>query len=195
MNLSCTVEFGYLDAEQARTIRPTVEDIYRRSYVEAIASGDPFHSPEQFMHRFDSYTDPARGSGFAMVFVVIGGEPAGQTWGWTLGPNAAWWKRFQPDTGIADRDDFITEDGTRTFALSEIMVCAEYTGCGLARDLHDELLGSRPERRATLLVEPTNERAYAAYRKWGWTRAGVLTPSWPNAPTFDVLIKDLDTER
>lgn len=37
----------------------------------------------------DSYTDPTRGSGFAMVAAYVDGEPAGQTWGWTVGPDAA----------------------------------------------------------------------------------------------------------
>ncbi|MFQ6395723.1 GNAT family N-acetyltransferase [Nocardia sp. KC 131] len=191
MNDPDGIEFQHLDAEQARGLRATVEEIYTRSYVDAIASGDLFNSPEQFMHRFDSYTDPARGSVFAMVVARIAGKPAGQTWGWTLGPNAAWWKHFRPEDGIEDREAFVAEDGTRTFGLSEIMVCAEHTGHGLARALHDELLKSRPERRSTLLVEPDNERAYRAYLNWGWSRVGVTKPSWPDAPTFDVLIRDL----
>lgn len=36
-----------------------------------------------------------------------------------------------------------------------------------------------------------NERAYAAYRKWGWRPVGSLRPGWENAQTFDVLIRDL----
>ncbi|MEU6831586.1 GNAT family N-acetyltransferase [Nocardia beijingensis] len=190
MNLP-DVDFRHVDAVAARELRPTVEDIYRRSYVDAIASGDPFDAPDQFMHRFDSYTNPAGASVFAMVIAYVGGIPAGQTWGWTLRPHAAWWRNFQPDDRLADSDTFTAEDGARTFALSEIMVCAEYTGRGLARSLHDTLLGSRPERRATLLVEPENERAYRAYLRWGWSRVGVTKPSWPDAPAFDVLIREL----
>lgn len=81
MKLPDGVEFQRLDARQARDLRTTVEDIYTRSYVDAIASGDPFDSSEQFMHRFDSYTDPMRGSVFAMVVAYIDGKAAGQTWG------------------------------------------------------------------------------------------------------------------
>ncbi|MGY4101581.1 GNAT family N-acetyltransferase [Nocardia sp. R16R-3T] len=185
------IEFRHLDAVRARDMRASVEDIYRRSYVDAIASGDPFDSPAAFMHRFDSYTDPARGGEFAMVIAEADRHAAGQTWGWTLRPNAAWWTNFQPDETVSDRRAFTEEDGARTFALSEIMVCTEYTGRGLARALHDELLGSRPERRATLLVEPDNVRAYRAYRHWGWNRVGISKPGWPDAPTFDVLTRDL----
>ncbi|WP_329407402.1 GNAT family N-acetyltransferase [Nocardia vinacea] len=188
-----TVAFQHLDAARARELRGTVADIYCRSYVDAIASGDPFDSPDQFMHRFDTYTAPTRADVFAMVIAYLDGKPAGQTWGWTLSPNTAWWNSFQPDSTTVDRAAFTAEDGTRTFALSEIMVCANHTGQGFARALHDELLNSRPERRSTLLAEPDNHRAYRAYRNWGWTRVGITKPSWPDAPTFDVLIRDLPT--
>ncbi|MFG1792181.1 GNAT family N-acetyltransferase [Nocardia sp. NPDC049149] len=145
------------------------------------------------MHRFDRYTDPAYSDGFSMLIVRYDGQPAGQTWGWTLRRNAAWWRNFQPDDTGLDRDKSTAEDGSRTFALSEIMVCAQQSGRGLARRLHDELLGRRPEQRATLLVEPHNERAYRAYLNWGWTRVGTTKPSWPDAPVLDVLIRDLDS--
>ncbi|MGX1805428.1 GNAT family N-acetyltransferase [Nocardia sp. NPDC055321] len=181
--------FEHCSATRAREIREVVEDIYRRSYVDAIASGDSFESPAEFMRRFEAYTDPDRGSGFELVLAHVNGAPAGQTWGWPLGVNARWWSGLVLDEG--DHDEFIAEDGTRTFALSEIMVCAEYTGHGLARALHDKLLAARSERRATLLVQPANERAYKAYRKWGWRKVGALRPSWPDAPHFDVLIREL----
>nr|WP_083905257.1 GNAT family N-acetyltransferase [Nocardia transvalensis] len=166
-----------------------VEDIYRRSYVEAIASGDLFDSPDEFMARFDAYTDPARSRGFELVVARIEGEPAGQTWGWPLLPNAAWWRNLELEEG--DRGEFTAETGVRTFALSEIMVCQEYAGRGVAHALHDELLGGRSERRATLLVEADNTRAYRAYRKWGWRRVGHLRPGWPEAPRLDVLVREL----
>ncbi|WP_280421152.1 GNAT family N-acetyltransferase [Nocardia carnea] len=181
--------FEHYTAAQARDIRDTVEDIYRRSYVDAIASGDPFDSPAEFMRRFDAYTHPDRSRGFELVVATVDGAPAGQSWGWPLQPGAAWWGGLQLDDG--ELEEFTAETGSRTFALSEIMVCSEHAGQGLARALHDELLGGRPEQRATLLVEPDNDRAYARYRKWGWSRVGSLRPGWEDAPTFDVLIRDL----
>ncbi|MGI5220131.1 GNAT family N-acetyltransferase [Nocardia sp. CA-290969] len=181
--------FEHFTAAQARDLRRTVEDIYRRSYTDAIASGDPFDSPAEFMRRFDAYTDPARDRTFELVVAYVDGVPAGQSWGWPLPPGAAWWNGLRLDDG--DHEEFTAETGDRTFALSEIMVCAEHTGRGLARALHDELLRGRSEQRATLLVEPDNERAYARYRKWGWYRVGWLRPSWEDAPRFDVLMHDL----
>jgi ribosomal protein S18 acetylase RimI-like enzyme len=182
------VTFEHYAAPQARDIGVTVEDVYRRSYVDAIASGDPFHSPQEFMRRFDAYTSRSQ-SGFTLVLARINGEPVGQTWGWPLPPNTGWWLDLELDDG--DPAVFTAENGSRTFALSEIMVCSGHTGHGIARQLHDELLGGRPEQRATLLVDPENTRAYNTYRHWGWYKVGTLRPNWENAPTFDVLIKDL----
>lgn len=182
--------FEHYDASGTRAIRGTVEAVYRHSYVEAIASGAPFDAPSEFMRRFDSYTDPRR-SGFAYALARVGGEPAGQIWGWPLPPNAPWWRGLHVDDDELDVEAFTAEDGRRTFGLSEIMVCAEHAGRGIARALHDELLRSRPEQRSTLLVEADNERAYGRYLRWGWRKAGWLRPSWPDAPRFDVLIRDL----
>ncbi|MGK8558582.1 GNAT family N-acetyltransferase [Nocardia gipuzkoensis] len=183
------IAFQRLSAPEARDHRAEVEDIFRASYIEAIDSGEEFESPEAFMKRFDAYTDPSRSNGFELVMARIDGHPVGQTWGWPLGPRSQWWNGLRLDTG--DFAAFTSENGTRTFALSEIMVRSEFTGRGIARALHDDLLGRRPEQRATLLVQPDNSRAYNTYRRWGWARVGVLTPSWPDAPTFDVLIREL----
>jgi ribosomal protein S18 acetylase RimI-like enzyme len=177
-------------AAEARELRATVEDIYRRSYVDAIASGHLFDSPTEFMTRFDAYTSPARSSGFAYILARIGDVPVGQIWGWPVVSGSRTWEGLHLETG-EDAAAFTAEDGTRTFALSEIMVCAEHAGRGIARALHDELLRSRPERRGTLLVEADNERAYGRYLQWGWRKVGWLRPNWPDAPRFDVLIRDL----
>ncbi|MFF2550732.1 GNAT family N-acetyltransferase [Nocardia sp. NPDC058058] len=182
-----TLNFQRCSALEARRIRGTVEQTYRGSYVEAIAADEPFSAPDEFMHRFIAYTAPS--SGFEMVVARVGDQPVGQAWGWPLGTETRWWANLELDEG--NYDGFTVEDGTRTFALSEIMVRTEFTGRGIAHALHDELLSTRPEQRATLLVEPDNIRAYTAYRKWGWERVGVLRPSWPNAPQFDALIRTL----
>lgn len=181
------IEFEHYTAAQARRLRDVVEAIFRGSYAK---SDNAFSAPEAFMRRFDTYTDPERSGEFELVMARIDGKPCAQTWGWPLPAEAPWWKGLQLDDG--DIEAFTAEDGSRTFALSEIMVVSELTGRGIAHALHDELLGNRPESRATLLVRPENLRAYATYRKWGWYRVGTLQPSWPDAPTFDVLIHDLD---
>jgi GNAT superfamily N-acetyltransferase len=131
---------------EARHLRDTVEAIYVRSYVEAIASADPFDSIDAFMLRFDLYTSQPD---FDLVVAYQGGAAIGQAWGWPLTEHSRRWEGFlsEPEPG------FTREDGRRTFALSEIMVSQEWTGKGIAHALHDHLLSVRTESRATLLVE------------------------------------------
>ncbi|MFI9631577.1 GNAT family N-acetyltransferase [Nocardia sp. NPDC051929] len=183
------LNFQRYTAAQARELRDEVETIFRDSYVDAIESGEEFESPEAFMHRFDAYTDPARAGAFELVIARLDGEPCGQAWGWPLTAKTAWWDGLKLDEG--DQASFTAENGSRTFAFSEIMVRKQFTGKGIARALHDELLEGRPEQRATLLVRPDNRRAYDNYRRWGWHRVGTLRPDWPDAPRFDVLMRDL----
>ena len=176
--------FQRYTSREAREVRGTVEYVYRGSYTEAIERDDPFNSPDVFMRRFDTYT---RNDTFDLVIAYSDGEPAGQSWGWPLTPGTFWWEGLdaEPEPG------FTSEDGHRTFALSEIMVRHELTGRGIAHALHDELLGARHEQRATLLAEPENTAAYRAYTSWGWRTVARLRPAWPDAPLFDVLVLPL----
>jgi hypothetical protein len=179
------LELRRYDGDVAGRHRTTVEQIYTTSYVQAIASGEPFHSADAFMQRFDTYITH---HGFDMLVAYLAGEPVGQTWGWPLAPDTGWW-----DGLLAPLPAELTrEDGHRTFALSEIMVRDGLTGRGIAHKLHDNLLAGRPEERATLLVEPDNTTAYRAYLRWGWSKVGQLRPSWPDAPVWDVLLRPLD---
>ena len=177
-------EFRRYDAGTAPLATDIVEAVFRGAYVRAIEEGDPFGTPEAFMARFASY---ARNPGIDLVVAFEDGKPAGQAWGWPIAPGSRWWE------GLADEPEpgFTTEDGTRTFALSEVMVIRERTGQGIAHALHDELLRGRHEQRATLLVRPGNTAAYTAYTRWGWRKASQLRPHWPDAPLFDVLILPL----
>ncbi|MGW4125890.1 GNAT family N-acetyltransferase [Nocardia sp. NPDC004711] len=109
-------------------------------------------------------------------------------WGWPLPPAVAWWGGLHLDDPSADHDQFIREDGRKTFALSEIQ---RFTGRGYARALHDALVADRSEARIALLVEPGNTRAYAEYRRWGYKKVGTLKPSWPDSPVFNVLVNKL----
>jgi GNAT superfamily N-acetyltransferase len=175
-----SLSFHRFDGAAARDARATVEAVYRGAYWASIEEGDPFNSPAAFMERFDNY---ASIPGFDLVIAYQDGRPAGQAWGWPLGAANRWWEGLvsEPEPGFTD------EDGTRTFALSEIMVIRDSTGRGVAHALHDQLLGRRAETRATLLAEPGNDSAYRAYLHWGWRKVAQLRPHWPDAPLFDVL--------
>ncbi|MEV5576463.1 GNAT family N-acetyltransferase [Spirillospora sp. NPDC052269] len=178
-----TVTFRRHDPAEARALREVVADIQRDAYVREVPAGDRFATDAAFMERFDAYVQR---DGFDLVIAYAEGRPIGQAWGWPLHADTAWWRGLKTpvEPGYTD------ENGRRTFALSELMVRQDATRRGVGRRLHDELLGSRPESRATLLVRPTND-AYLAYRRWGWTTIGQLRPDLPDAPTFDVLMHGL----
>jgi hypothetical protein len=61
---------------------------------------------------------------------------------------------------------------------------------GIARTLHERLLASRCEQRATLLVRADNTPARAAYARWGWEAVVQLQP-FPDSPVYDALILQL----
>ncbi|MFI0423861.1 GNAT family N-acetyltransferase [Spongiactinospora sp. 9N601] len=170
----------------ARAVRAVVSLIHRGACVREIAGGDPSAGDAEFIGHFDRYV---ANQGFELVVAYEDGEPVGQAWGWPLDERsgATWWKGLvcPPEPGFA------REDGHRTFALSALMVRRAWTRRGIARALHDELLLSRPETRATLLVRPGNIAACSAYAKWGWTRRATLRPDALSAPTMDVLTLDL----
>lgn len=178
------LELRRLSADEACQARSTAELVYADAYATLIASGDPFESLDASMARFDSYVaNPL----LDLVMAYQDGEPVGQIWGWPLASGSRWWEGLTSEP----EPDFTTEDGTRTFGLSEIMVRQRWTGRGIAHALHDELLAGRHEQRASLLVDPHNSTAYRAYLRWGWQKVSQLRPHLPGAPLFDVLILPL----
>ncbi|MER5488406.1 hypothetical protein ABT024_35035 [Streptomyces sp. NPDC002812] len=60
--------------------------------------------------------------------------------------------------------DLIEETGTRTYALSELMVRAPWRKTGTAKALHDALLTNRPEERAMLLVDQEHPKVHQLYQ-------------------------------
>lgn len=77
-----------------------------------------------------------------------------------LGVDAAAEFRLVAGHATEPEPGFTTETGNRTFAFSELMVRKLWAGRGIAHALHDELLRTRPETRATLLALPDNTDAY-----------------------------------
>jgi GNAT superfamily N-acetyltransferase len=186
MSIADDLVLQRFDGPQARGITETVADVQARGYADAIATGNPFESTEAFMERFDVYSVIP---GFSLVLATLGGQPVGQAFGWPIESGKSWWTGLALDDG--DLDEFTTEDGTRTFAFSELMVDKALQGHGIAGALYRELVLARPEQRATWLVNPANDNAYAIYRHWGARKVGTIQPSWEGAPQFDVLTRDL----
>jgi ribosomal protein S18 acetylase RimI-like enzyme len=172
------------DADGAKKLLDSVViPVYEDVYAEEIKD-DPFYSVERFLGRFRSYV---AAPGFALcVARVESDETLGYMFGYSLGPGARWWN------GLLSKvpEGFTREDGQRTWAVNEIMVLKKARRLGIATALHNELLSRRKESRATLLVDPENAPAKAAYKSWGWTAVGNLQP-FPDSPKYLSMIRSL----
>jgi ribosomal protein S18 acetylase RimI-like enzyme len=155
--------------------------VYLDAYADRL--DDPFLSPERHWGRVQGY---ASAGGYGIVEARIDGQMVGYALGYALPENARWWQ------GLAAPVDpsLLVEDGSRTFALTYMMVRTEFRRRGYAKEMHDALLGSRTEQRATLLVHPANVAARTAYYSWGWRKIGDLQP-FGDAPVYEALLKDL----
>ncbi|MEV7008791.1 GNAT family N-acetyltransferase [Streptosporangium sp. NPDC051022] len=113
----------------------------------------------------------AESAGFEAVTARENGVLVGFVYGLPLSPRSTWWEGLQ----LARPGDFTVETGRRTFAVIDLAVLPSHRGRGLGRRLMGELLGSRPEERATLATDPGNPETQRMYERWGWNRVG-LTP-------------------
>jgi GNAT superfamily N-acetyltransferase len=170
--------YGPADLEAQRT---ALLRIYEDVYADRLS--DPFFSTARYWDRLLAY---ASRDGFAIVIGALAANPIGCALGYTLPAGSGWWRGLESDVEEAQ----LQEDGKRTFALTEIMVCEPWRRRGYARELHDSLLAGRLEERATLLVLPDNAPAKAAYASWGWRKLGALKP-FDDSPTYDAMLVPL----
>ena len=161
--------------------REDVLSLYSEVYSDQL--DDPFYSLPRYWERLSAY---ATRDGFCFATGRLGGELICYALGYPLPAGSGWWRGLRGEVDQA----LITETGTRTFAGNEIMVRSPWRRLGYARALHDAILHSRSEERATLLVRPDNTAARAAYLSWGWYKIGELQP-FDDAPIFDAMILDL----
>lgn len=161
--------------------RQVLLDVYEDVYADQLA--DPFFSSPRYWERLQGY---ASREGFSIAIGEYDGDTVGYALGYTLPEGSGWWRGLKTDVDDAE----LSEDGKRTFALTEIMVRQPWRRRGYARRLHDSLLAHRTEKRATLLVLPDNAPARAAYLSWGWRKLGELKP-FDDAPTYDAMIVEL----
>lgn len=162
-------------------VRPDILAAYAEAFAARLS--EEFHSVPRFDERLGWNTEVP---GFAAVVGYAAGDPVGFAYGCTLQPGTRWWQ------GLRTRlpADATAESGRRTFALSELMLVHRVRGTGVAKRIHDALLRTRTEERATLLVEQAHPRVRARYEEWGYRRLGELVPS-PDAPLYDALILPL----
>lgn len=169
------------DARGLNEIRPRLLEVYAEIYADRLR--EEFHRVERFDERLGWNAEVP---GFGAVVGYLGDRPIGYAYGCTLQPNTRWWAGLR--TPVAS--DVITETGSRSFALSELMVVHEVRGTGVARRIHDALLRERSEERVTLLVERDHPGVRRLYESWGYQWLGEALP-FPDAPLYDALVMQL----
>jgi GNAT superfamily N-acetyltransferase len=156
--------------------------LYEATHADLL--DNPFYATPRFVERLRAY---AARDGFGLAVAEgLSGQPLGQAFGYPLPPRSRWWDGLVTPVP----DGFTEETGSRTFAFNELMVHPDHQRQGIARTLHDELLASRHEQRATLLVRADNTPARTAYARWGWQAVAQLQP-FPDSPVYDALILEL----
>lgn len=172
-----------LDAEQGRRNFSKLIDTYLDVYAD---SSDEFFSKERYTEQLDSHLEAP---GWTAICAYDAEELIGYIYGFPLSPRTGWWEGLME----AAPPGFTQETEGRTFAISEILVKKSYQRRGIATWLHKRLIEGRTEERATLLVEPENAAAQAAYGSWGWTKVNRLHPDWGDiqAPVYDVMMLEL----
>ncbi|HET6949528.1 MAG TPA: GNAT family N-acetyltransferase [Acidimicrobiales bacterium] len=173
----------HLNVDQAKARLDQLVALYVDVYAQ---TSDEFFGEDRYRRQLAGHmTAP----GWELVAAHIDAELVGYIYCFALPAETRWWRGLLTDVP----DGFTTEDGHRTLAISEILVAERWRRHGIARALHDELLAHRNETRVTLLVEPDNTPAQAAYASWGWLKVAQLRPSWEGAPLYDVVVLPLNT--
>ena len=166
------------DSVGLQDIRPELLEVYAEIYTDRLS--EEFHSVARFNERLGWNTEVP---GFAAVVAFLEDVPVGYAYGCRLQPGTRWWNGLLTPVP----EGATTETGSRTFALSELMVVEKVRGTGVAKQIHEELLRDRSEERVTLLVEQGHSKVRALYEACGYHWFGEVLP-FPDAPMYDAMI-------
>jgi len=125
-----------------------------------------------------------RQPGFALAAAHRGGYLVGYAAGMPLRPSTSWWR----DLTTPLPDDVTAEYPGRTFALLDLLVRASWRRQGIGHALHQLILSSRREERATLTVLPAATAAQSAFHSWGWHKIARTRAAGPGSAVSDVLV-------
>ncbi len=182
MNDATEVRLG--TADDARHHFDAICELY-----DAAFSAPPFVWPETESQRHrEMLSDMITKPGFGITLAESRERLVGFVYGTTLSTSTGWWDGFQQPVS----PDVTREWPGRTFAVIDLAVQESERRHGIGRRLLDILLGSRPEQRATLAVQPQAEDTHAFYRAvGGWRFVGRQdTPAFVS-PEFDIYIREL----
>jgi GNAT superfamily N-acetyltransferase len=145
-----------------------------------------WHEEESELHRgrlLKLLDDPA----FGIAVARVGEELVGFAYGFTVPSDSTRWSRLL----VPVANEVAREWPGRTFMLFDFAVRAAYRGQGVGRALHNQLLASRSEQRATLAVEPDTTQSKQIYEHWGWHCVGEMRGApGESSPSFEIYLRD-----
>jgi GNAT superfamily N-acetyltransferase len=175
-----------LDGTQAAAHADELQALHAEIYAEP-----PYGRHDDAALFADRFRVQRRQPGFVLAEARHGGYLVGYAAGMPLRPSTAWWR----DLTTPLPQDVTAEHPGRTFALADLLVRAPWRRQGIAGALHDLILASRPEDRATLTVLPAASPAQHAFGCWGWRKVARTRDPRPGSPVYDVLLITLPASR
>ncbi|WP_432587016.1 GNAT family N-acetyltransferase [Streptomyces sp. HD1123-B1] len=173
MTTTPDIELRFHGREDAADLRQLLIDVHADAYAESELD---FDSRERFAWFVDHWSGL---DGFVCVVGYDEGEPTGFAYGAPLAAGREWWQgHLEP-----------APQG-RTFGLSELLVRPKWRKGGIARQLHDSLLSSRPEELAVLLVDREHLKVQNLYESWAYEKVGEQKP-FDDSPTYAVMVRVL----
>ena len=176
------ITFVLLDGTGAGAHADELQALYAEVYADP-----PYRRPDDPALFADRFRVQRRQPGFVLAEARSGGYLVGFAAGMPLRPSTSWWK----DLTTPLPDEVTSEHPGRTFALTDLLVRASWRRQGIGQELHDLILGSRREERATLTVPPAAAAAQNAFQNWGWRKIARTRDPRPGSPASDVLVTTL----
>lgn len=174
--------FQLLDGTRAGPLAAELEALHAEIYAGPPSGRDD--DAALFARRFRVQH---RQPGFVLTEARHGGYLVGYAAGMPLRPATSWWRDLTTDLP----DEVTAEYPGRTFTLTGLLVRPSWRRQGTGQALHDLILRSRPEERATLTVRPAAIPAQSALRSWGWRKVARTRDPRPGSAVADVLVMTL----
>lgn len=156
----------------------SVVDLYRAAFEKP-----PAEMEQGVGWLTDAWLRRTSTPGFRLVTATHDGTPIGAIYGHQIG-ESCW------ESAVGIPADVTKERPGRTVAFIDMMVRPDWQRYGVARRMHALQLADRIEERATLLVNPANTKAQAAYIKWGYGQAGTVEPVAFPGKCYDAMLLD-----
>ena len=180
------ITFRLLDGMQAAVHESELQALHAEVYA-----GPPYRRDNDAGLFADRFRVQRRQPGFVLAEARHGGFLVGYAAGMPLRPSTSWWRNLTTPLP----DEVTAEHPGRTFALTELLVRAPWRRQGIGRTLHDLILGSRREERATLVLLPAATPAQNAFQSWGWRKVARTRDPGPGSPVADILTTELPANR